>query len=90
MIIITKYLNRIRWYECFLLFILIISYIIDVVGDCDMFNDCNGHGVCKSLREIAVDFDGTLCVHKFPNIGGKYHKDNLYEKIHTYIRKQKE
>ena len=58
MIIITKYLNRIRWYECFLLFALTSSYIIYVVGDCDMFNDCNGHGRCITSTSSCACYEG--------------------------------
>ena len=41
----------------------------------------------KRRKVIAVDFDGTLCTHRFPKIGsiGKIQKN-----IHDYIKAEKE
>jgi len=41
----------------------------------------------KRRKVIAVDFDGTLCTHRFPEIGsiGKIHNN-----VHNYIKAEKE
>lgn len=57
-VIISTTTSRIRWYESFLLLVLIASYIIDVVGDCDMFNDCNGHGRCITSTSTCACYEG--------------------------------
>lgn len=36
---------------------------------------------------IAIDFDGTLCVHKYPGIGDV---EEIHLRVHDYLREQKE